>query len=179
MKKFGLVMVAVAVASFALAGGCGGKTEEKPAADGGAKPAAAPKALTPKETVEAFCKSFTADGKKWETAKPMLTKKAQEFMDLLQKVEEGEKDGPNILSFEAKDEKIDGEKATVTIKSKEKSRSGEEREKDETFHLRKEDGSWKIFGIGDGEGANFEDEKNLEEMRDAVKMMEDMKKKDE
>ncbi len=173
MKRIGLVMLAIAVVSFALTGGCA-KSAEKPAGEGSEK--AAPKALTPKETAEAFCKSFAEGGKKWESAKPLLTKKTQEFFDLLMKVEEGEKDGPNIVSFEVKDEKIEGDKATVTVKSKEKSKSGEEREKEEPFKLRKEDGTWKIYGIGAGEGANFEDEKNLQEMRDAVKAIEDMKK---
>jgi hypothetical protein len=166
MRRIGFVLVAVAVVSFAFLGGCGAR---KDSAGGGDAKKTAAKALTPKETVDAFYESFTADGKKWETAIPLMTKGAAEFFELSWKAAPREKGAPNFLSYTVGEEKIDGEKATVKFKGREKLENGEEKDKEETITLRKEDGVWKIYG---SVGANFEDEKMLNEMRKAVKAME-------
>jgi len=152
--------------------GCGKKDGTKPADAGkDGKGAAAAKAETPKDVVISMGDALKADRDAMnKTPEKWFTKNAAQVLKWI--AEEENSPGPEIVKFEVKDEKIDGDNATVKMNSTEKKKDGKEESEVMVFVLKKEDGKWKIFKIG-GE----EKQEDLEAAYPEMKKMQDEKKK--
>ncbi|MHC4780755.1 MAG: hypothetical protein ACYTFG_19460 [Planctomycetota bacterium] len=160
MKNFTLALMAVAALFLVI--GCGGAKEGEGDKKEGGEAKEEAKALSPTDTVKGFFDSFKG-GKDWKKAKTFCSKKTGQFFDML--LEEEPEEGPDIVKYEVLAEEIDGEKASVKVTTTTKRKSGSEKTKEEFVLLKKEDGAWKIHGIGDEKGKEEDFEKAFDEMK--------------
>ncbi|GEM_PF-1831657 len=133
---------------------------------------------SPKDVVKGFCEAGKKGKDGVDELVGFMTKKAGEGYKGLMEMEEDE--GLTVIKYELGEEKIDGEKATVACKLTDK-RGDEEREEALTFHLKMEDGNWRIWGVqpeGKDKPEDFEELADVvKEMKEKMKEMEEAKKK--